>query len=262
MLEAITLGLIQGITEWLPVSSEGVIAGIGHIFFDKEPIEAIFFALWLHMGTALAAIITFNSIIKNYLKELVDSPGDLSPTLRFLICSCLISGIIGGSIILILSNFSNNTVTGIMQYFMTILGVFMTISGIILMLRKKRFVPRILGAEPWLDSVIAGSAQGLAVIPGLSRSGLTISALLVRKFDTKEALTLSFLMSIPASIGAGLIALANDSVALTTESVVALTVSFITGLLVIKGILRIADQISFGPFIIVIGLILFAGSFI
>jgi len=100
------------------------------------------------------------------------------------------------------------------------------------------------------------------VIPGLSRSGLTISALLVRKFDTKEALTLSFLMSIPASIGAGLIALANDSVALTTESVVALTVSFITGLLVIKGILRIADQISFGPFIIVIGLILFAGSFI
>ena len=138
----------------------------------------------------------------------------------------------------------------------------MTISGIVLMLRKKRFVPRILGAEPWLDSVIAGSAQGLAVIPGLSRSGLTISALLVRKFDTKEALTLSFLMSIPASIGAGLIALANDSVALTTESVVALTVSFITGLLVIKGILRIADQISFGPFIIVIGLILFAGSFI
>ena len=138
----------------------------------------------------------------------------------------------------------------------------MTISGIILMLRKKRFVHRILGAEPWLDSVIAGSAQGLAVIPGLSRSGLTISALLVRKFDTKEALTLSFLMSIPASIGAGLIALANDSVALTTESVVALTVSFITGLLVIKGILRIADQISFGPFIIVIGLILFAGSFI
>ena len=138
----------------------------------------------------------------------------------------------------------------------------MTLSGIVLMLSKKRFVPRILSAEPWLDSVIAGSAQGLAVIPGLSRSGLTISALLVRKFDTKEALTLSFLMSIPASIGADLIALVNDSVALTTESVVALTVSFITGLLVIKGILRIADQINFGPFIIVIGLILFAGSFI
>ena len=138
----------------------------------------------------------------------------------------------------------------------------MTLSGIVLMLSKKRFVPRILSAEPWLDSVIAGSAQGLAVIPGLSRSGLTISALLVRQFDTKEALTLRFLMSIPASIGAGLIALVNSSVSLTTESVVALAVSFITGILVIKGILRMADQINFGPFIIVVGLILFAGSFI
>ena len=262
MLEAITLGLIQGITEWLPVSSEGIVAATSHIFFDKDPIEAILFALWLHMGTALAAIIAFNSNIKNYLKELRSNPKELSPTLRFLICSCLLSGIIGGSLILIISHFSNNTVAAIMQYFMTTLGVFMTISGIVLMLNNKRFVPRILSTQPWLDSIIVGSAQGFAVIPGLSRSGLTISALLVRKFDTREALTLSFLMSIPASIGAGLMALANSSVALSTESTVALAVSFVTGILVIKGILRISAQLNFGPFIIVVGLILFVGSFI
>jgi undecaprenyl-diphosphatase len=104
------------------------------------------------------------------------------------------------------------------------------------------------------DAAIVGMLQGVAVLPGFSRSGLTVSALLLRRYSAQDALNLSFLMYIPAVIGAeiGLSAIKSGSY-FTAYALVAIIVSFCFALLTISTLLRIAERINFGYFCIFIG---------
>ena len=88
---------------------------------------------------------------------------------------------------------------------MAAVGILMLITGAVL-IKSKSSGTRTRDDVRWPDAILAGIAQGLAALPGLSRSGLTVSALLWRGVDRREALTLSFILSIPASLGAGLYA--------------------------------------------------------
>ena len=105
-----------------------------------------------------------------------------------------------------------------------------------------------------------GVAQGLAALPGLSRSGLTIAALLGRRIERGEALVLSYLMSIPASLGAGVFALVDGGVASTWPALAAAVVAFGVGLVTIRALLAFAQRVNLGGFVAATGAVMVAGA--
>ena len=110
------------------------------------------------------------------------------------------------------------------------------------------------------DGLLAGVSQGLAVIPGLSRSGLTVAALLWRGFDRREALVLSFLMSVPASLAAAAFAVLDGAFAVTAEALVGAAVAFCTGLLTIKLLVAVAERVNLAAFVMIAGAAIAAGA--
>jgi undecaprenyl-diphosphatase len=110
--------------------------------------------------------------------------------------------------------------------------------------------------------VIVGIIQAFAVLPGLSRSGLTTSTLLIRKHDPEYALKLSFLMSIPAVLVAEIGLIIMQKAVFDIYSLVAILVSFLLGLLTLGSLLKIAQRINFGYFCIFLGLISILAIFV
>ena len=110
------------------------------------------------------------------------------------------------------------------------------------------------------DALLCGILQGVAVLPGLSRSGLTVAVLLARRLDRRESLTLSFLMSIPAGLGAAGFAYSRDNVLMGMEGIVASIVAFLVGLFSIRVLLRLAERVNLGPFVLAVGALMIAGA--
>ena len=135
----------------------------------------------------------------------------------------------------------------------------MLVTGAVQLRRRSEGVRQMDGVGA-VDGVLAGVAQGLSVMPGLSRSGLTVAVLLGRRLDRRDALTLSFLMSVPASLGAALYAAVDSSFELTAETLVAAVVAFAAGLVMINLLLRLAARVNFAGFVFAVGLTMLAGS--
>ena len=261
MLESILLGLIQGITEWLPVSSEGLVTASATFLLDKSLEDAIGISLWLHLGTALAALLSFKVEILNLTKGFMSNPSCLKGEIGFLFLGTAVSALIGLPLLLFAGEIfqSDPTIYGT-QTFTALIGIFMIVTGVIL-LRSKRSGKRKRNDSGTIDAMLTGTAQGFSVLPGLSRSGLTVSVLLARGMDRRDALTLSFLLSIPAGIGAGLYTVFSTGIILSPEHLVAVGMSFITGLVTIRILLKLADRINFGIFVISVGMLLASNIF-
>ena len=255
MLIAALLGLLQGITEWLPVSSEGVVTATYSAVRDASFDEAIGYALWLHVGTALSVLVVFRREILGVLKTATTSPRHPTPLVKFLFVATLASGVVGFPLFLTLGELSERVGAAAM----VLVGLMMLVTG---WLQLRSPTPGSRGRDDvsaW-DALLAGVSQGFAVLPGLSRSGLTVSLLLARRIDRREALVLSFLMSVPASLGAGLYASLDGGLIDSDEAIVALIVSAVVGLITIKALLAVAQRINFAKFVIGVGLLVIAGA--
>ncbi len=251
--EPVIIGTLQGILEWLPVSSEGIISLVLMNFFGKTFSESIFLSIWLHSGTLLAAIVYFSKDIAGILKNIpeykIKDSKNYNRLTTFLIISTVFTGIVGAPILI----FGINEIEISLKVGMLIIGIFLMITGL-LQKYSKIFVSNKKELSIW-DSVIVGLVQGFSVMPGLSRSGLTTSVLLFENYKPEKALKLSFLMSIPAilvaEIGLGILGEINISI----YSIIAIFFSFIFGLATIKTLIRVAEKIEFGWFCIIIGIL-------
>ena len=116
------------------------------------------------------------------------------------------------------------------------------------------------GSVTWKDAALTGIAQGFAALPGLSRSGLTLAALLGRGIDRGDALTMSFLLSIPVSIGAGVFAGLRSGAHASPEAIAALAAAAAVGFFSIRGLLKVARRVNFGLFVAVAGVVVMAGG--
>ena len=255
MLSAVLLGALQGVTEWLPVSSEGIVASVYSFTQDKPVEEAVAYALWLHMGTMVSALVVFRMDIRGLILDLLSAPKHPSSLIRYLVLTTMVSGLIGLPLLYSLKEVTS----AIGASAMSTIGAFMIITGGFL-LRAGRQGIRSRESVGTADASLVGLAQGLAVLPGLSRSGLTVSTLLARGVDRREALVLSFLMSIPASAGAGLYSAVDSGLAKTVDGILASVVAAVVGILVIRGLLSMAERLNFGWFVISIGILLIAGT--
>jgi undecaprenyl-diphosphatase len=212
--EAIILGIIQGLTEFLPVSSSGHLVLFQQLFGLKE--AELFFDVCVHLGTLLAVIVVFHREIQNIIAALwrlislagqkeriwqqVDADPDLKMALLIVIGSIptAILGLMFHSIADKL--FSSPFFTGLM----------LMVTGLLLWLtRRAKTGDRGTHIEGFsrTKAFIIGIVQGLAIIPGISRSGSTISIGLLLGINREIAARYSFLLSIPAIIGAGLLSL-------------------------------------------------------
>lgn len=249
LFESLIVGIVQGITEWLPISSEGMTSLVLTQGFGSSLQNAIIIALWLHLGTLLAAIVHYRKDIKEIIRK-----GD--ETLSFLAIATIVSVILGAPLLIFIMDlfvFSG-------QFVMIIIGILLLLTGFVIFFSRK--IKPVQKKPTKTDAIITGIAQGVAVLPGLSRSGLTVAALLFRRYNSTEAIRLSFLMSIPAVAIAGLYALTKGTSLLPFDAIAAFISAFIFGMLTITAMIRIAKKVNFGVFVLFIGILSVIAGFI
>ena len=256
LVEAIVIGVLQGITEWVPISSEGVITVILSSIFGKTPGQALAFGLWLHLGTAFAGLVYFRHHIIEIFKKTVVS--GIHPLLLFLIISTVISGMIALAIVQFIELIITHSIVGVL--ISVLVGSMMIITGLVQYTRKRSDVRRLMNEMNWLHAVLVGVLQGFSVIPGISRSGITSAMLIRLGLSPENALRVSFLMGIPAGLMASSYELYIGNISFDKGSIVSLIFAFIVGVLSIKVLLKIAEVINFGVFVIAFGLLVILGS--
>lgn len=255
MWENIILGSLQGIIEWLPVSSEGVIFLVKKHFFSTEGETVKHIAqqaLFLHFGTFLSALIYFRKRVWEILKipfKYGKSSLEEKKLFNFLVIATLISGTLGWALISFVSDKLDQTWDNTVVSVTVFIGVLLLITGF-LQLKAKVGGLRKTSDLKHKDSVLLGIVQGLAALPGLSRSGLTVSAFLLARFNKRTALVLSFLLSLPIIL-AGNIILNLDKFNFTWASLLGLMCSFVFGLVTIKLLLKLAEKINFAYFVFI-----------
>jgi undecaprenyl-diphosphatase len=192
LIQAIILGLVQGFTEWLPISSSGHLILAQKLMNLNIPIA---FDVVLHVGTLIAVIVFFWKDILKILKSLFSFK---TKDENFKLAVYVVIGTIPISIIgfLFLDFFESLFLST------TVVGIGFLITGILLLLSKFGNSNKNLN---WLKSLTIGIGQAISLVPGISRSGSTISVGLMNGVKKSEVFKYSFLLSIPAIIGASLV---------------------------------------------------------
>ena len=174
-LQYFILGIIQGITEWIPVSSSGILALVMFNFFGVvEVSDLISKLLFLHLGTFFAALVYFRKDVTNLIKTLFKykTEGEEKKKLfNFIILSSLVTGVVG---LLMLGALTNNDFELTGKSISFIVGFFLFITGVI-QIKVKKIGLRKESDLKLNDSIFLGVSQGFSAMPGISRSGITIS---------------------------------------------------------------------------------------
>ena len=248
------LGLIQGIAEFLPISSSGHLAIAQNLLGLQAEIPK-FFDVLLHLGTLLAVFVAYWQDIKDMVVEFFHGVGDLAhhstptpvPPARRLILLIILGTLPLFAILPVKSkvqDLANN------MYF---IGVALIVTGFLLfacdMVKKGRKTER---NATLADVLIVGVGQAIATLPGISRSGMTISAGCFMGFERKFAVRFSFLLSIPAVLGANILELKDALESVVRSDIPVYMVGVVTaavvGYLCIRLLKMIADKGKFGAF--------------
>lgn len=206
---AALLGLVQGVTEFLPISSSGHLALLQNLFHIEE--ADLMFDVMLHLGTLLAIFVTYQKDVKGMFRGGLGILGlgrdGRRPRGAAKLRKRLALLIILGSLpmVLVLPIYSRVYALAENSVFV---GVMLLVTGMILYLSDRYARPRKdFQKATLLDVLLVGLGQALAVIPGISRSGTTISLGLIRGFRKPFAVKFSFLLSVPAVLAAAILSL-------------------------------------------------------
>jgi undecaprenyl-diphosphatase len=193
VFEALILGAVQGITEFLPISSSGHLVLLQRLFGIKEPV--LLFDTMVHGGTLLAVFIVLREDIGNILRR------PWQPLTGFLVIATLPA--VAAALVFkdpIENAFASAAALG---FAFLITAAALAVSEILSQPPGRSGGPPLKSGDmTWLDALIIGCLQGIAIIPGVSRSGLTLSGALSRGLERDFAARFSFLLSIPAILGA------------------------------------------------------------
>ena len=266
-LFGIFLGIVQGVSEWLPISSKTQIIIASSFLYPALPLgQAYAFGLFLEAGTFVAAFYYFRKEVWMVLKALVGRGGEQGrQLLKYLVVVTAITAVLGVVIFkAVLTAVSETTPGSVFGVPMIVLGCVLIGDSILIRLAKGRFVPKKgIGDLKMKDLVVIGIAQGVAALPGVSRSGATVSAMLLLGIRPDESFRLSFLALIPASIGATAVTLLfsntqiNSVVSTVTAPViaVAILISILIGVVFIRTLLRIAGSSRIALLTLTLGLL-------
>jgi undecaprenyl-diphosphatase len=265
LVQAIVLGTVQGVTEWLPISSKAMVSLVLIRFFNANISlsEAVYFSIWLHLGTLFAVILYYRvqvvGIVENlphYLSN-VRAPDAYNRLTTFLVVATFFTGLVGAP--LVVFGLDKIHITGSIAF--VFIGILLIVTGLF-----QKVARRTVSANKSMsvkDAVLVGIIQGFAALPGLSRSGLTVSTLLLRRYAPTDALNLSFLLYIPAVIGAEIgLQLLKGGIYYNVYALIAIAAAFAFGLLTISVLLKIAERVDFSYFAIFIGVLCMLAIFV
>ena len=248
MLEALFLGIVQGLTEFLPISSSAHIRIVGAFMPNANDPGAAFTAI-TQIGTELAVLIYFRKDILKILRSWFKRDGSPEARLGTLI-------IIGSLPIIVLGYLGQDYITNNFRSLWVIAST-LIIFGLILGFADKYGTrEKELSTLNVPDGIRYGMAQSLALIPGVSRSGATIAMGRLLGYKREAALRYSFLLALPAVFGSGLYelkkALGDSTVSVYSmpEILVATVTAFVIGYIVIAWLMKYISTKSFTPFVI------------
>lgn len=251
-LEALVLGLVQGLTEFLPISSSAHLSIAGQLFGGDDPGAA--FTAISQLGTESAVLVYFRHdiarIVRAWTLALLGRGPRTDPDARmgwFVIVGSLPIGILG----FVFADTIEGPVVRDLWLTVTMLVVFAVVIAVADVTARTR---RGLEELSWRDGALFGLAQALALVPGVSRSGGTIAAGLFLGYTRAAAARYSFLLAVPAVLGSGLyqlLAISDDPVEPAWGPIVAATaVAFLVGYTVIAWLLRYLSTHTFRVFVV------------
>jgi len=257
-LRAAVIGLVQGLTEFLPISSSGHLIVVRELFHWHFLEDDLTFDVALHLGTAMAVLAYFWREWLDMLGALLPgrravgasaNPGSIydSHFLMLLVVGSLPAAIVG----LPLEQWVEDKVRS-----PEVVGVMLALFAVVLLVAERlgRKV-RQIGAVGLSDAVVIGCAQAVALVPGVSRSGVTITAALARGLRREDAARFSFLLATPVIVGAGLLKMAqavHDGI--PSGDIPVLLIGIVTAAVVgwasIGYLLRLLQTQSYAPFVV------------
>lgn len=253
--QAIILGIVQGVSEFLPISSSGHLLLVPWLagWEELDPSVKKSFDVALHMGTLVAVVAYFWSDLVVYVREGVklvftrQRPANTEGRLAWLFVLATIPAALVGA--LFESTIDRRLGTPV------IIGVSLILFGLVMAWADRRMGNRKIESFSARDALIVGAAQALALNPGTSRSGITMTAGRAIGFDRDAAVRISFLMSIPVIAGAGVFKLAGlvgDGIpeGLLVPMIVGTITAGLAGWLAVWGTLKIVRLYTFMPFVI------------
>ena len=245
---AVLLGIIQGLTEWLPVSSTAHLALAERAMGIRNPL---FFDVMLHFGTLLAVVVYFDHEIKDlvhanrhiFKKNRTPEEDILVKRLKLLLV---------GSVPIFVAGFLLEGFVAHHFYNLGLIGVCLIFTGAVLFSTMHLNPRRIRNADdvPYIGSLKVGLAQAAAIFPGISRSGMTISAGMHLGISRIAATRLAVLLSIPAILGAAVYQLLSNDMAMAFDqaTLVGTMVSAVVGYVAIRMLLHVLKKRKFHLF--------------
>lgn len=263
--EVIVLGLVQGLTEFLPVSSSGHLVLTQSLLGVNSP--GLLLEIVLHLGTLISVIIVYwqdvlglfrglFSLIRNPRGKRVDrETNTYRRMIGLLLVGMIPAAVLGLTLEPVFSRLFDSPFA---------VGLAMLLTGVVLFLiSRQRPGRRDFRKMNWLDALFVGLAQGIAITPGLSRSGMTISGALSRKLDRETATRYSFLLSLPTIAGAAVLQLADvlgdvsqvGDIKLLVAGFLAATLAGIFAIKLLVNVLKKGRLQYFAYYVWIIGLI-------
>lgn len=242
--EAIILGIIQGLTEFLPVSSSGHLELIKAFFGEQLlPKESLTFTVVLHFATALSTIVVFKNEILQILKGLLQFKWNEEFQFSVKIIISMIPAVVIGVIFEEqLEAFFNGQIL--------LVGCMLIITALLLLLADKAKNTNKKVSFP--NAVIIGISQAIAMLPGISRSGATISTSVLLGIDRTKAARFSFLMVVPLIFGKIGKDVVSGSISLNNEHITSLTIgfvaAFISGIFACKWMIALVQKSNLSYF--------------
>ena len=270
ILQAIIIGIVQGLTEFLPVSSSA------HLIFAQNALgveSSLAFDVFLHLGSLIAVLWFFRADIIKMIQAFLLSIGDIiqhrfkegfySDPYKRLVWYVIIATIPVGLVGVLFESQVEALFAGALY----VPAFFLFVTGTILYLSQRMNSGRVdFSNVTWKEALFMGLGQACAILPGLSRSGTTIAAGLVIGLDKEFAAKFSFILSIPAILGAFVVQL-KDIGTITDFNFLAVMLGFlaalISGYLAIKWVLELIQKRSldiFAYYCWIVGIIVFMGS--
>ena len=242
-LQALVLGLVQGLTEFLPVSSSGHLAVVKELY--GVDVDNLSFEVVVHAATVLSTIVAFRKEIFDLLKGFFKFQNN--PQTQYLLK-------IGVSMIpiLVVGVFFKDAVTGIFGAGLTVVGIMLLVTAVLLVLgeylSKRQAVRSATKELGYKEAFIIGLAQSVAVLPGLSRSGTTIATGLMLGVDKKSVAQFSFLMVLVPILGEAFLELVSGELSMaasgisTTAVLIGFVSAFVSGYIACRWMIRIVQK--------------------
>lgn len=253
IFEAIILGIIQGLTEFLPVSSSGHIEIAKVLLSASQEEQNLLMTVVLHAATALSTLFIFRSDINQIIKGLVQCKWNTEFQFSLKIIISMIPAAFIGL-------FFESEIEQLFSGNILLVGSMLLITGLLLFLADK--AKQTNKQVSYLNALVIGIAQAIAILPGISRSGATISTSVLLGIDREKAARFSFLMVVPLILGKMAKDIFSGEIHAESNHILPLIAGFIaaffTGLLACKWMIRLVKQSQlkyFALYCFVIGLI-------